>query len=141
MTLDLDDCFTLVMLSETLSKSCFTESSFHASIVMLINVHCFLTKYFTINRNHLKEKKILIVVEIPYFFLLRFIFFRFFSCMAFFLFPLVLSQSRTISFIMPKIITPKASCFVHISLLILRTKFTESSFLPGHGGKGLILFS
>ena len=143
MTLDLDDCLPLVLLSERFSWSCFTKSSYHAFIMML-KIHCFLSSYFTTNRNILKEKMISIIEEIPCSSFFRFLCIKFFSYiwdMGFFLLPLVLSKFRTISFIMPKIITSKASCFVHISSLILRTKFTESSFLPGHGGKGLIPYT
>ena len=55
------------------------------------NIHCFLSYYFTTNRNHLKDKMISIVVEIPHFFFFRFLFIRFFSYiwdMGFSLFPL-----------------------------------------------------
>ena len=101
----------------------------------------YLQLNFITNKNRLKEKMILIIVEIPRFFFLMFLCIRFFPYiwdMGFFLFPPVLSRCRTISFIMPNFITSKASYFVHIYSFILRTKFYESSFLPGYGCKGLI---
>ena len=141
MTLYLDECLPSVLLSMRFSKSCFIESSCNASIMML---YCFLSYNFTTNRNHLKEKMISIIVEIPRFFFLRFLRIRFFPHlwdMGFFPFSLVLFRYRTISFIMPKFITSKASYFVHISSFILRTKFSEFSFLPRYGCKGLLPFT
>ena len=67
MTLDLDDCLPSVLISVRFSMSCFIESSCHASIMM---IYCFLSYNFTTNINHLKEKMISIIVEIPCFFFL-----------------------------------------------------------------------
>ena len=103
----------------------------------MLSSRCYTASYHIPNRNHLKEKMISIIVEIPWFFFLRFLCIRFFfRDMGFLPISLVLFKIRTIYFYNVQV--PRHIASSTFLLLLGGPKLTESSFLPGHGCKGLI---